>query len=155
MIKCWALPAHRPMEPLYIQFPDALVIAARDNDFEIVGKLLDGGVSPNLRDESGCTALHAAAKEGWSSMVVLLLQRGAAPNALDSDGDTPHDYAVFMDHQDIATELVQHGASVREGQSAIQRNWDSIQYAQENVRAAQTLLGLIEQAKQEKNDRSA
>jgi hypothetical protein len=60
-----------------------------------------------------------------------------------------------MDHQDIATELVQHGASVREGQSAIQRNWDSIQYAQENVRAAQTLLGLIEQAKQEKNDRSA
>jgi hypothetical protein len=51
-----------------------------------------------------------------------------------------------MEHQDIATELVQHGASVREGQSAIQRNWDSIQYAQENVRAAQTLLGLIEQA---------
>ncbi len=88
-------------------------------------------------------------------MVVLFIKRGAAPNALDSDGDTPHDYAVFMDHQDIATELVQHGASVREGQSAIQRNWDSIQYAQENVRAAQTLLGLIEQAKQEKNDRSA
>ena len=143
------------MEPLYIHFPDALVIAARDNDFEVVGKLLDGGVSPNLRDDSGCTALHAAVKEGWSSMVALLLQRGADPNAHDANGDTPHDYAVFMAHQDIATELVQHGASVREGQSAIQRNWDSIQDAQENVRAAQTLLGLIEQAKQQKNDRGA
>ena len=143
------------MEPLYIHFPDALVIAARDNDFEVVGKLLDSGVSPNLQDESGCTALHAAAKEGWSSMVELLLQRGANPNTQDAEGDTPHDYAVFMEHQDIATELVQHGASVREGQSAMQRNWDLIQDAQESVRAAQTLLSLIEQGKQQNNDRNA
>jgi hypothetical protein len=41
-----------PMDPLYIHFPDALVIAAHDNDFEVVGKLLDGGVSPNIQDES-------------------------------------------------------------------------------------------------------
>ena len=135
------------MEPLYIHFPDAIVIAARDNDLEVVGKLLDSGVSPNLQDESGCTALHAAAKEGWSSIVELLLQRGANPNAKDSDGDTPHDYALFMNHEGIAAALVQHGACVREGQSAIQRNWDSIQDAQQDVRAAQTLLGLIQSSK--------
>ena len=71
------------MEPLYLHFPDALVIAARDNDFEVVGKLLDSGVSPNLQDELGCTALHAAAKEGWEmsfTAALVAIGRDAVPN---------------------------------------------------------------------------
>ena len=50
--------------PLYIKDPDALVTAAYDGNYEIVKRLIEEGADPNVKDETGKTAVIAAADEG-------------------------------------------------------------------------------------------
>lgn len=51
--------------------------------------LLDSGLSPNIQDKYGRTALHAAALLGQLELARFLLSKGADVNARDRDGSTP------------------------------------------------------------------
>lgn len=73
----------------------SLMIAAALGFPELVEKLLAAGADPNLADDKGSTALHAAAQyafghAGTRARAVLeaLLRLGAAPNARNAKGQT-------------------------------------------------------------------
>jgi uncharacterized protein len=73
----------------------ALMIAAALGFPELVEKLLAAGADPNLADEKGSTALHAAAHYAFShaglrarAVLEALLRLGAAPNTRNAKGQT-------------------------------------------------------------------
>ena len=123
---------------------DGVFFAAYDGEIETIEKLLADGISPNIQNEDGKSLLHVACDDGYFGLLELLLQNGADPNIEDKDGDTPFDYAVFRNHKEFQEMLIAHGATIiRDRQSSVERNWQLIQEGQENVRAMQTLLSLI------------
>ncbi|CAE6958276.1 ANKRD50 [Symbiodinium sp. CCMP2592] len=58
----------------------SLVRLAGKGNLEAVRDLLDGGEDPDIMDDLGLTALHAAAKKGHNKIVALLIARGARVN---------------------------------------------------------------------------
>tara|TARA_R110000772_G_scaffold177254_2_gene288867 strand:+ start:842 stop:2350 length:1509 start_codon:yes stop_codon:yes gene_type:complete len=56
--------------------------------------LANGAADINHQDNTGITALHAAADQGWADIVALLLEYGADPAIEDSFGTTALDYAL-------------------------------------------------------------
>ena len=56
--------------------------------------LLDGGAAIDARDDSGQTALHGAAFQGWNALVRFLAERGADLEARTDNGATPIDAAM-------------------------------------------------------------
>ncbi|CAI5486751.1 unnamed protein product, partial [Closterium sp. Naga37s-1] len=66
-----------------------LLFLASRGIIEGVIDLLDRGVSPDLADYDGRTALHLAASEGKVDVVRVLLERGADVNPKDRHGNTP------------------------------------------------------------------
>ncbi len=70
----------------------ALVEAIRFNR-NLALVLLDAGVSPNVRDYRGWSALHAAAGQGDAVMVQRLLEKGADLTVQDFQAWTPLDHA--------------------------------------------------------------
>ncbi|MCA9780115.1 MAG: ankyrin repeat domain-containing protein, partial [Candidatus Eremiobacteraeota bacterium] len=88
----------------------ALSFAAINNQFEIVKKLLESGVDPNLKPlEMGsmiCTPLHRACSEGHQSVVEVLLKHGADPEVTDDVYDaTPLIWARYNERPEIASLL--------------------------------------------------
>ena len=51
--------------------------------------LIDQGADVNARNHKGLTALHCAAKAGFTDIVALLLAHGAEVDAVDAAGETP------------------------------------------------------------------
>jgi hypothetical protein len=74
--------------------------------------MLDGGLSPNYKDEYKNPLLTLAAGSGRGRTVPLLLERGADINARDRIGDTALARAITGTNPDIAMYLIQHGANV-------------------------------------------
>ena len=64
----------------------ALHSAASREGAEIVGRLLDAGADPNVRQSAGWTPLHAAAHNGDLASLDLLLAAGADPAATNDEG---------------------------------------------------------------------
>lgn len=65
-------------------------IAAADNQIDIVTKLVEkDGLSPNVKDPNGYTALHAAASYGHLDLLQYLVNKGGDINIQDNEGDTP------------------------------------------------------------------
>jgi ankyrin repeat protein len=122
---------------------DVVFFAAYDGKIETIEKFLADGVSPNIQNEDGKSLLHVACDDGYFGLLELLLQNGADPNIEDKHRDTPFDYAVFRNHKEFQEMLIAHGAIIRNRPSSIERNWQMIQEGQEDVRAMQTLLNLI------------
>ncbi len=54
-----------------------------------VRALIDQGADVNVRNHRGQTALHCAAKAGFTDIVALLLAHGAEVDAADAAGETP------------------------------------------------------------------
>ena len=73
----------------------ALHCAARHDDTEALGLLLEHGASVDARATRGVTALHYAAFNGRLAACQLLLTWGAEVAAVDEDGYTPLDDAAY------------------------------------------------------------
>jgi hypothetical protein len=87
--------------------------------------MLDGGLSPNYKTESGTPLVQLAAGPGSTLAIVrLLVERGADINARDIVGGTALGMAIGL-HPDIALYLVNHGADVK----AHMRNGVSVTWA--------------------------
>ena len=65
-------------------------LAAKVRNFTILEHLIkDTGASPDIQDEDGCTPLHIAAREGYSSTVSRLLALGCSVQIVDYRQSTP------------------------------------------------------------------
>ncbi|XP_006267399.1 protein phosphatase 1 regulatory subunit 16A isoform X1 [Alligator mississippiensis] len=97
-----------------VVFPDSvrLLEAAARNDVEEVRHVLQSGVSPNLCNEDGLTALHQCCIDDYGDVVKLLLAAGASVNACDSELWTPLHAAATCGHLHLVELLVQHGANL-------------------------------------------
>lgn len=79
-----------------------LMRAANTGSLLTVGRLLDMGADPHLRDPHGMTALHFAAREGDDGVVEMLLGAGAKIDAIDEQNRTPLWYACANNLPDSA-----------------------------------------------------
>jgi hypothetical protein len=77
--------------PAYARSGPPLVLAARSGRTSRIGELLDAGVSIDLRNALGQTALHVAARCSRVEAAVLLLARGASHDLVDARGRRPLD----------------------------------------------------------------
>jgi len=89
---------------------DVLLGAIRNDDVQVVDRLLRDGTSANLRVGDDKTPLMIAAATGYGDVVRLLLRHGADVHARDMEGATPLSIARRNAHQHIAELLVQAGA---------------------------------------------
>ncbi|XP_032900981.1 protein phosphatase 1 regulatory subunit 16A [Amblyraja radiata] len=97
-----------------IRFPDnvRLLEAASRNDAQEVGQLLQEGISADLYNEDGLTALHQCCIDDYAEVVTLLLEGGGTVNACDSELWTPLHAAATCGHLHLVQQLIQHGADL-------------------------------------------
>ncbi|XP_067146187.1 protein phosphatase 1 regulatory subunit 16A [Apteryx mantelli] len=97
-----------------VMFPTSvqLLEAAARNDIEEVRQFLQNGISPNLYNEDGLTALHQCCIDDYGDVVKLLLEAGADVNACDSELWTPLHAAATCGHLHLVELLVKHGANL-------------------------------------------
>jgi ankyrin repeat protein len=81
--------------------------AACDEDLllAVLERLCAEGVSLDVQDQRGLSALHLAAMHGLLAVVRRLLREGANRQLRDSLGRTPYDLALLRGYVDIATEF--------------------------------------------------
>ena len=72
----------------------ALVIAALKQEWEVVRRMLDAGVSVETADDIGTTPLMAAAMQGNVAMIRTLLERHARVDLVDSLGRSALHHAI-------------------------------------------------------------
>lgn len=80
----------------------ALFYAIERGDPGYARKVLEMNFDPNLRHDSGYTALAYAAMKGHATLVELLLSHGASPTLTIKDGDTPVEVALRFGHGEVA-----------------------------------------------------
>jgi len=113
---------------------NACMWAARHGHQSVVDAMLAKGLDANLRDHAGLTAMDHAedhlelksaiilAEESSSRLldaaqrddpvaVLEILEEGAYPDSVDKEGWTPLTWAILHDSVELATVLIQHGAS--------------------------------------------
>nr|XP_025727147.1 protein phosphatase 1 regulatory subunit 16A isoform X1 [Callorhinus ursinus] len=97
-----------------VLFPPSVTLleAAARNDLEEVRQLLESGVSPNLANEDGLTALHQSCIDDFREMVQQLLEAGAEVNARDSESWTPLHAAATCGHLHLVELLIARGADL-------------------------------------------
>ncbi len=79
---------------------------------QVVGVLLQYGVSIEDRDFSGATCIHHAAERGMLYMVECLLNHGAAINAINNDRQRPIHRAAIARKWGCVSYLFAHGAQI-------------------------------------------
>uniref|UniRef100_A0A671WG92 Glutamic--pyruvic transaminase n=1 Tax=Sparus aurata TaxID=8175 RepID=A0A671WG92_SPAAU len=97
-----------------IKFPHAITLldAAARNDVEEVREMLNSGISPDLVNEDGLTALHQCCIDDFVEIVQCLLDAGACVNACDSELWTPLHAAATCGHTGLVQLLIQAGADL-------------------------------------------
>ncbi|XP_026783917.1 protein phosphatase 1 regulatory subunit 16A [Pangasianodon hypophthalmus] len=97
-----------------VRFPSNITLleAAARNDLNEVRELLKSGVSPDLFNEDGLTALHQCCIDDFVDVVRCLLESGANVNACDSELWTPLHAAATCGHTGLVQILVQAGADL-------------------------------------------
>ncbi|XP_039556694.1 protein phosphatase 1 regulatory subunit 16A-like, partial [Passer montanus] len=97
-----------------VTFPASvrLLEAAGRHDVEEVRQFLESGMSPDLCNEDGLTALHQSCIDGSVPVARLLLEAGAAVDARDAELWTPLHAAATCGHLRLAQLLLQRGADL-------------------------------------------
>ncbi|KAM7370004.1 hypothetical protein PAMP_011290 [Pampus punctatissimus] len=97
-----------------VTFPNTVTLldAAARNDVDEVRELLNNGVSPDLVNEDGLTALHQCCIDDFVEIVQCLLDAGACVNACDSELWTPLHAAATCGHTGLVQLLIQAGANL-------------------------------------------
>ncbi|XP_037659118.1 protein phosphatase 1 regulatory subunit 16A [Choloepus didactylus] len=97
-----------------VAFPPsvALLEATARNDLEEVRQFLECGVSPDLANEDGLTALHQCCIDDFREMAQQLLEAGANVNARDSESWTPLHAAATCGHLHLVELLIACGADL-------------------------------------------
>lgn len=91
---------------------DILMVACKLGNIEIVKKLLDSGVSTELRDKKGSTALMYAVRGNQFEICELLLKHKAKVNTLNSDRESAISIALENDYASIVKLLINSGANL-------------------------------------------
>ncbi|XP_051957883.1 dynein axonemal heavy chain 12 [Xyrauchen texanus] len=89
-----------------------LIVAIRNNHYDMVKVLLNFNVSVNQEGAHRRTALHEAARLGLTDFVDLLLKNGAHPDPMSTYGLTPLALAAQGGHLEIIRTLLRRGANV-------------------------------------------
>ncbi|XP_077592589.1 protein phosphatase 1 regulatory subunit 16A [Stigmatopora nigra] len=97
-----------------VNFSSAITLldATSRNDLDEVRELLNNGVSPDLVNEDGLTALHQCCIDDFVGVVQCLLDAGACVNACDSELWTPLHAAATCGHIGLVQILIQGGADL-------------------------------------------
>ncbi|XP_051522726.1 protein phosphatase 1 regulatory subunit 16A [Myxocyprinus asiaticus] len=97
-----------------VTFPTNITLleAAARNDLEEVRQLLNNGVSPDLFNEDGLSALHQCCIDDFVDMARCLLDMGASVNVCDSELWTPLHAAATCGHTDLVQLLLEAGADL-------------------------------------------
>ncbi|NXF42268.1 PP16A phosphatase, partial [Nyctibius bracteatus] len=97
-----------------VTFPASVLLldAATRRDAEEVRWLLRGGISPDLCNEDGLTALHQGCIDDAGDVVTALLDAGATVNARDTELWTPLHAAATCGHLGLVRLLIQRGADL-------------------------------------------
>ena len=90
-----------------------LILAALNNNVEVVRVLLEGGVNVEKANANQVTALHYAAYFGYLEVCRLLLDWRAKVDPLDWLKETPLHDAARSGQLSVAKLLVERGADVR------------------------------------------
>jgi len=90
----------------------SLVLAAQQNQLQIVKVLGEHGVNIDGTDRRGYTALMEAAQNGWKEMIQLLLDFSANPNVGGDWRNTALMWASNNGHLEIVELLIQNFAEV-------------------------------------------
>ena len=100
-----------------------LRFSAETDHTDVLSKLLSLGADANASNEDGKTALHCAAKGGYSNHVQKLVDAGASTEARDKHGNTPLLCAAENGHAQTACALADAGAAMdvcnRLGETAV------------------------------------
>ena len=91
--------------------------AARRGDLPAVSKLLDQGVAPDAKDETGETPLLSASLGGHSDVVAILVERGAKTGSRNDRGLTPLHGAAYAGSLETVRLLVESGAAVNDAEN--------------------------------------
>ncbi|KAI7797363.1 putative protein phosphatase 1 regulatory subunit 16A, partial [Triplophysa rosa] len=97
-----------------VTFPTNITLleAAARNDRDEVRELLNNGVSPDLVNEDGLTALHQCCIDDFVDVARCLLDAGANVNACDSELWTPLHAAATCGHTNLVQLLLDTGADL-------------------------------------------
>ncbi|XP_073040870.1 uncharacterized protein [Primulina eburnea] len=91
---------------------DALLEAARYDDIDDLMSIASQGVSLNLKDSEGRTALHMASANGHINIVDYLIHNGVDINACNVEKNTPLHWACLNGHIEVVKHLILAGADI-------------------------------------------
>jgi ankyrin repeat protein len=91
--------------------------AAHRGDTQAVSKLLDQGVAPDAKDETGETPLLSASLAGHADVVAVLVKHGAGTESRNDRGLTPLHGAAYAGSLETVRLLVESGAHVNDAEN--------------------------------------
>jgi ankyrin repeat protein len=94
----------------FIEFAQEVFQRARLGDADMLARLLEKGLPPNMSNHKGDTLLMLAAYHGHVEATRLLLEAGAEPDRYNDMAQTPLAGAAFKGYLAIAELLLAHGA---------------------------------------------
>ncbi len=100
-----------------LEFAEQVFDVARRGDAVMLDRLLEKGLTPNLRNHKGDTLLMLASYHGHKDAVQVLLNYQADPEIRNDNGQSPIAGAAFKGDLEVVKLLVDGGAEV-EGASA-------------------------------------
>ncbi|KAL7678090.1 hypothetical protein ACOME3_004319 [Neoechinorhynchus agilis] len=91
---------------------EVLLDAVQRGDVNEVRQLMEEGVSPNIANADGFTAIHQCSLGDRSDILKLLLDNGANINIEDNDGWTPLHAAFACSRLGMVKTLIENGANL-------------------------------------------